>query len=554
MTVLGKTRLNIADQNSLLNQISNTYNNFYRAAMEYIDNSIDIAAINKENGIYHDYKIDIEIDTIEKSVSFLDNCGGMTPEELCGLLANVGLSKKKALPWANGQFGFGVHAFRAFAAEAIFISKKNGNPACKITIDRNKTERDEVECIKVPDNILLEEGTRVIISKFDRRVFRRNEFKKKLINELSMHFDDVLKIGLIRIFISEDNHKKNEILPFDYSVLEGVKYPRKAVEIQHNNGISIINIDLKILDQPQKNRLPIICSKGRRIQAIVDLQSYKNFLNSRGKNNYIWGTNEFIVGSIEINDFCSPNITRDDLSNCEERELLYEQLLFIQEEIDELFEKKIQSENIGHLNEISNKLTNCLNSVMKNFRLTFEIQRSSQISGDDDKQSIVDTAGIGWGGELAGGSNTETSVGNKDNGKEVEGGSSTPGNAEKGSGGDDSGLTEIDGNSKQVTTKSNAPKIEIKPFPDNKSIRVIDAGNTLYINTSHIDFKHRNSGTEDLPIFNSRLNNYISFIISPEIIFKLQKGKRLTEKELTENVIKLALKLEEHINKENFNY
>lgn len=554
MTILGRTRLNIADQNSLLNQISNTYNNFYRAAMEYIDNSIDIAAINKENGINRDYKIDIEIDTEKKTVSCLDNCGGMTPDELCNLLSNVGLSNKKYLSWTNGQFGFGVHAFRAFAAKAIFISKKSNNPACKITIDRSKTERDEVECIKVPYSTLLEEGTKVIISDFDRRIFRRNEFKRKLIDEISRHFDDVLRTGLIRIFVSEDMHNPNEILPFNYSVLEGIEYPRNIMEIQYNNKISTINIDLKILDQPQKNRLPIICNKGRRIQTIADLQSYKNYLNSKGKNNYIWSTNEFIVGCIEINDFCSPNITRDDLSNCEERELLYDQLLLIQEEVEELFNKKIQSENENHLNEISNKFTSCLNNVMKNFRLTFEIQRSSQIVGTDDKESIVDTAGIGWGGELAGGSGIETDVVSEENGKEFEQGSNPPGDTEKGSGGGDSGLTEIDGSSKQVTTKSNAPKIEIKPFPDNKNIRTIDVGNTLYINTSHSDFKHRNSGTEDLPIFNPRLNNYISFIISPEIIFKLQKGKRLTEKELTENVTKLALKLEEYINRENINY
>jgi hypothetical protein len=60
-------------------------------------------------------------------------------------------------------------------------------------------------------------------------------------------------------------------------------------------------------------------------------------------------------------------------------------------------------------------------------------------------------------------------------------------------------------------------------------------------------------GTEDLPKFNQRLNNYVSFIIAPEIIFKIQKGKRLTDQELLDNTIALGLKLESYIDKENIN-
>jgi hypothetical protein len=551
MKVLGKTKLNIADQNTLLNQISNTYKDFFRAAMEYIDNAVDVVSINKENRIYKDYTMDIAIDTYKKTISFQDNCGGMSPHELCNLLNSVGLSTKKAVPWANGQFGFGVHAFRAFAAKALFQSKKRNYPACMITIDRNKSERDEVDCVEIQKD-MAEEGTKVTISDFNKRIFKKNEMKRKLIDEISRHFDDVLRTGLIKIFISNDNKQKIEIKFFDYSTLGGLKYSKQFIEIVHNNNNYKINVDLKILDQPQKGRNPIICNKGRRIQTIADLQSFKNYLNSRGKNNYFWVNNEFIVGRIELNDFCSPNITRDDLSNTEEREFFYEELMIIQEEVEELFQKKNQSKKQEHLDEISNKLTNCLSNVMKNFKLTFEIQKSSQIIGEDEKQSQVELEGSNWGGDLPGGGSPGVDIVHGEDGKRGERDSS-PGDYDSGAGVGDLGITETDGESKKVTVKSNAPKIELKPFPDIKDERKIDAGNTLYINTSHKDFKQRNSGTEDLPKFNDRLNNYISFVISPEIIFKLQKGKRLTEKELTENVIKLSLKLEEYINKSDIN-
>jgi hypothetical protein len=552
MKVLGKTKLNIADQNALLNQISNTYKDFYRAAMEYIDNAIDVVSINRAKGIYKDYKIDIKIDTYKKTISFKDNCGGMSPDELCNLLNNIGLSTKKAVPWANGQFGFGVHAFRAFSAKALFQSKKRKYPACMITIDRNKSERDEVDCVEIHGKDMLEEGTKVIISDFDKRIFKKNEMKRKLTDEISKHFDDVLRTGLIKIYISNDNKQKIEIKPFDYSSMSGLEYPRKTLDITYNNTHYKINIDLKILDKTQKDRFPVICNKGRRIQLISDLQSYKKFLTAKGKNNYVWGTNQFIVGRIELNDFCSPNITRDDLSNSEEREIFYENLLMIQEEIENLFQKKSESKKQEHLDEISSKLTNCLSSVMKNFKLTFEIQTSSQIVGEDEKQSQVDAEGSNWGGDLPGGGSPGVDINHGESGeKGVR--DSSPGDSSSGAGDGGLGLTETDGKSTKVTVKSNAPKIEIKPFPDNKDRRTIDVGNTLYINTSHKDFKQRNSGTEDLPKFNDRLNNYISFVISPEIVFKLQKGKRLTEKELTDNIIKLSLKLEEHINKSDIN-
>jgi len=141
----------------------------------------------------------------------------------------------------------------------------------------------------------------------------------------------------------------------------------------------------------------------------------------------------------------------------------------------------------------------------------------------------------------------------KNGGNKGGDGSGGPGESNIGAGSGNRGIKEIEGKSKKILVQSSSPKIEFKPFPDNKDRRIIDAGNALYINTSHMDFKKRNSGTEDLPKFNKRLNNYVSFIIAPEIIFKIQKGKRLTDQELLDNTVTLGLKLESYIDKENIN-
>src|SRR5437016_4399587 len=193
MAVLARTYLMIRDQSELLNQIAGTYKDFYRAAMEYIDNAIDAATILVQRGESITPVLKIHINSVAKSVSLTDNCGGMSAQELCDLLSEVGRSKKKAVPWANGQFGFGVHAFRAFAREATFISRKKGGQEARITIDRTFDETKEVSCESTDGKQLDKPGTRVIIGRFDPHVFKRPVFMKSLVSEVEHHFDDVLR-------------------------------------------------------------------------------------------------------------------------------------------------------------------------------------------------------------------------------------------------------------------------------------------------------------------------------------------------------------------------
>ena len=62
MKIIAKTRLKIRDQHELLNQIAGTYKDFYRAAMEYIDNAVDAASISKEAGESFKAILEINVD------------------------------------------------------------------------------------------------------------------------------------------------------------------------------------------------------------------------------------------------------------------------------------------------------------------------------------------------------------------------------------------------------------------------------------------------------------------------------------------------------------
>jgi hypothetical protein len=79
MVEVARTRLTIRDQSELLNQIAGTYKDFFRTAMEYVDNSIDAATICRQAGETIEPTLKIHIDAVRKKVAFTDICGGMTP-------------------------------------------------------------------------------------------------------------------------------------------------------------------------------------------------------------------------------------------------------------------------------------------------------------------------------------------------------------------------------------------------------------------------------------------------------------------------------------------
>jgi len=66
MAIVATTRLTIRDQSELLNQIAGTYKDFFRAAMEYVDNSIDAATIRRQAGETIEPTLKIHINAVRK--------------------------------------------------------------------------------------------------------------------------------------------------------------------------------------------------------------------------------------------------------------------------------------------------------------------------------------------------------------------------------------------------------------------------------------------------------------------------------------------------------
>ena len=542
MKILSTTKLRIRDQNELLNQIAGTYKDFFRVAMEYVDNSIDASEILRRNKIRTTPRIDIVIDTEKKTVSFTDNCGGMSSKELCNLLSEVGRSTKKAVPWANGQFGFGVHAFRAFAKKAEFVSWKDGEPEASISIDRDIGEEEEVACVETPNRMLKEAGTRVTISKFNSHVFKKAIFKEALINEVTRHFDDVLRARLIEIYVREDKKTPTKCSHFDYEKLPGLPL-KKTVEFNCDGKNFKLDVDLKILEKSQNDRLPVLCNKQRRVQTLGDLKSYKNFVRLIGHLSYVWG-NPFVVGRIEINDACSPNLTRDDLSSkdIDARETLYQKIYEIQCELDQIVNKALDEKAKDSYKKLGQILSDQLANIMKSFKLSFLVPLPSGTPGDMESSITMVEEGIGLGEDDKQGGiivpKEHHGEGNITN-PTIE-----PGPDDKGGDGS-SGLEKKDGTSTPQPRSSHAPQIQFQNHADED--RVIDLGHSLVVNTQHPDFKIRNQQKDGKIQLNVRLLNYVSVIIGPLCIHKLfeKRGKVPTDLEFGHNCIEFSMKLEE---------
>jgi len=544
MKTISKTRLQIKDQNELINQISGTYKDFYRAAMEYIDNAIDAASILEEQGVNTSHKIEITIDVSKKNICFTDNCGGMSPEELCELLSSVGRSKKKTVPWANGQFGFGVHAFRAFAKEAIFISRKKSEKEAIIKIDRTVDEKKDVPCYETDTRQLSNYGTRVTISKFDAHGFKKKGFIGAIVAEIEHHFDDVLRAKKIKIYVKEEGKKAYECKYFDYSKLAG-PILQKTVDVEDDGKKYCIKVDLKVLDRAQDGQLPVLTNKNRRVQTIYELKSFKNYLRSRGEIAYVW-SNPFVVGSIEINDLCSPNLTRDDLKDSKQRESLYEAMLQVQIELKALIDDAMDKKTQESFKKIGKIMSDCLSEILKNFKLEFEQLAPSGEAGSFSEEVSDSNGDVPFGGDEPGGGGEGGNQ--KSSGGEIcEDGNHGVGDDSAGGGVGESKVSSKDGMSREKVITSHGPRIEFQNHAGED--RIIDLGNSLIVNTQHSDFILRNPNKTGRVKFDNRILNYISQIVAPYCVHRLfeKKGKVPSVSEVGENIVNLTLKLEHQL-------
>lgn len=190
----------------LIINISSIYTAIVRVLMEYIDNAIDaadrVSTLFINLGYKEEYKNDININ-IQFSgrthwngkVKITDNCSGM--KNLSKVVAQIGNSDKKAQPWLNGQFGYGIYSFLAVCDILEIITKHYDNSYSEyIKIRKKDFLVDDLSGLKFEIEQRLPHtpisGTEITLSGFTPEAWKDLDVMT-LKNEIENHFELLLK-------------------------------------------------------------------------------------------------------------------------------------------------------------------------------------------------------------------------------------------------------------------------------------------------------------------------------------------------------------------------
>ena len=362
----------------IVSNIAKIYQGTSRVFMEYIDNSLDSAEKLFEVDDKYPYQIliNIKIDPKEKSVTFEDNCVGMDKENLLRIVKNIGDSNKKNDFTTNGQFGFGVHAYAACADKMeVLTLTLDSDYAHRIKVDRDAyVEEGEIpDLVKIPrKQVNFKSGTIVKLTDFDHDWWK-DITVQELKDEIEKHFEQLLARDQLQIKIGYGN--KEEICqPFNYDSFLGEKIEKNIIELEYHGAKTLLNIPvrvyLKITEDIIPNKRPIFVNKGRRIE---EIQAIKSF---RAKSKYrtsVWAHNN-LTGYIEVAGLLSPTLPRDDFQRNRNRQMIYEEILKMEDEIYEALQLINERSESANMNKLEDLLSSALSKLARQDYLRFRTQ------------------------------------------------------------------------------------------------------------------------------------------------------------------------------------
>lgn len=365
----------------IVSNIAKIYQSTSRIFMEYIDNALDSAEklFEVNNKYPYPILINIKIDSKEKSVIFEDNCVGMDKENLLRIVENIGDSNKKNDFTTNGQFGFGIHAYAACADKMeVLTLTLDSDHAHKIKVDRSAyTEEGEIpDLIKIPrKQCNFRSGTVVKMTDFDNDWWKDIAIQE-LKDEIEKHFEQLLARDQLQIKIIYD--KKEEVCQsFNYDSFLGEKIEKNIIDLERR-GIktslkSPVRVYLKITEDIIPNKRPIFVNKGRRIE---EAQAIKSF---RAKSKYrtgLWAHNN-LTGFIEVAGLLNPTLPRDDFERSINRQMVYEEILKIEDEIHEALQLINKRSEGASMNKLEDLLSSALSKLARQDYLRFRTQIAS---------------------------------------------------------------------------------------------------------------------------------------------------------------------------------
>jgi len=352
-------KLRISKPALLLNRIAQRYSRLSRIIMEYVDNSLDDAesVFDRTLGKYErPISIMVEVRKKPAQVRITDNCGGMNNDTLCRLIQNVGESMKHS-KFTNGQFGFGVHAFRA-ACKTLQVrsrTERHGDVS-QIIIDRKSNKFSG--CQNVGESFTHATGTEVLLNGFDN-AWTDGLDNEEIVKEIQFHFDRLL--GRKNLSVVVKNEGDDEFIrcrPFDYRVVRG----NKITESIKCGELGDVQVNLWVSNTPVQDQSCYFVSSGRRISEISDIKSFMKASIARWS---VWN-HPNLVGYIEVGQVLEPVITRDEFRRTSARAKVYKTII---KEVEPVLSELISSANkkrrVLEMGKLGSIISKCFNVAIR---------------------------------------------------------------------------------------------------------------------------------------------------------------------------------------------
>ncbi len=259
--------LRISDPAAILNEIARRYESTERILMEFVDNGLDDAEVlYRANAEAYPFevRIDVMVDVTRRYVTVRDNCRGMRRETLERIIVEVADSGKKGNPWVNGQFGFGVHAFRAAAGRIQFRTKHADDQHIELHLQRDQhrdIRRPWVSAEPFPTDTGT--GTQVTVGPFDEEWFD-NVSADSVKREIERHFERLLARPNLTITVREVGGKPMRCEPFDYAQVSGEEITR-TLDLEINGRSFPVEVFLKVSDIEVPDCVVRFFARGRRV-------------------------------------------------------------------------------------------------------------------------------------------------------------------------------------------------------------------------------------------------------------------------------------------------
>ncbi|CAE8610157.1 unnamed protein product [Polarella glacialis] len=335
--------LHVSSPAILLNHIADRYSSTSRILMEFVDNAFDSAESlfdHETNSYQRPIRIEVAVNSNRKTASLTvtDNCGGMSPETLGRVTTNVGESQKRGQNFLNGQFGFGMQAFRACCSTLSVRSRAElSKPLLEIVVDREQSmDITMQEASPEGYSAVPETGTQVTMRGFDEQWASKEALSPDFVAvEIEAHFERLLSRGNLMVTV------RDETAPRDSSthLCKTPDYAQHGAQIVVQEMLELgggQRAEVLLAIAPQRGAEAFsparFFAKGRRIGNIASITSFTKDSVHRWD---VWSHPQ-LVGYVDIlgsdTGALRPMITRDEFKHTRGRLASYKALADLCEE------------------------------------------------------------------------------------------------------------------------------------------------------------------------------------------------------------------------------